>query len=106
MEKFDFTYTDDFTIFSVNKEDHLEHLRHILKLLTTTILSSLKINAHLHLSYIFRGFLVKVSRITNFPNHNLELKKVLSWPSNVSQLSSFLGTISYYHRFIKDAAVK
>lgn len=99
-------YIDDVIVFSETISDHVKRLEEVLKRFED---SGLKLKAQKcsfgKTEVAFLGHKIsatgispdtdKVKSIHNFPE-----------PSNVSELRSFLGLISYYRKFVKDFASK
>lgn len=104
--KFVFVFIDDVIIYSRSHQEHAKHLELVLKRCN---------QANLRLKFKKCTFGAeeveylghKISSKGILPNiHNTD--KVLSFPTprNPDQVRSFLGTIGYYRRFIKDYTSK
>lgn len=95
-----FVYMDDIIIFSTSLK---EHLKDITAVLTTLRDANLKVQCDksefLRKEVEFLGHVVTTEGVK--PNTN-KIEAILNWPlpKTPKQLKSFLGTVSYYRRFI------
>lgn len=95
-----FVYMDDIIIYSVNLQTHLSDIQKVLQTLRE---ANLKVQCDksefLRKEVEFLGHLVTVDGVRPNPN---KIEAIKSWPlpRNRKELKSFLGTISYYRRFI------
>ncbi|GES73591.1 retroviral-like aspartic protease 1 [Rhizophagus clarus] len=95
-------YLDDVNIYSKTFEEHLQHLKEVLKRVEK---AGLKINPEkCHFctqSLQFLGHIVTNKGILPDPS-KVDAIKNYPVPKNLTQLRAFLGLTSYYRRFIKD----
>lgn len=93
-------YLDDILIFSQTKEEHTEHLRKVLR-----ILSEHKLHAKSSKCFFFQesveflGHVLDANGVQPAPG---KLQAIRDWPvpTNLRNLQSFLGFVNYYRRFI------
>ncbi|XP_059068233.1 uncharacterized mitochondrial protein AtMg00860-like [Cryptomeria japonica] len=101
LGKFVIAYLDDILVFSRSKNEHLEHLRQVLRRLhEETLQINLKKCVFLQTELIYLGFAVS--------NNGLKMDKekvqaILEWPTpkSVMEVRSFHGLESFYRKFIK-----
>lgn len=99
-----FVYMDDIIIYSSSLQQHLDD---IAKILETLRESNLKVQCDksnfLRKEVEFLGHLVTVDGVKPNPG---KVEAVRSWPlpRTIKDLRSFLGTVSYYRRFIPSFA--
>jgi hypothetical protein len=104
LNKFALVYLDDVIIYSDTIENHISHLRTVLKMLSE---AGLKIKPDkcefAKKEIIYLGHIISSEGIK--PN-SLKVKAVSEYPipKNVDQLRTFLGIANYYRRYIKDFA--
>lgn len=95
-----FVYMDDIIIYSPNLQQHLEDIKKVLQTLRE---ANLKIQCDksefLRKEVEFLGHAVTTEGVKPNPN---KVKAIQSWPlpKTSKELKSFLGTVSYYRRFI------
>jgi len=95
-------YLDDIVVYSKTLEEHVEHVRTILKKLIEHKLVAKKSKCELHkLKIAFLGHVVSKDGVETDPE---KIKAVAEWPlpENVKQMQSFLGFCNYYRNFIKN----
>lgn len=97
-------YIDDLIIYSGSIEEHLEHLRQVVKLHATC---GMKLNVNkckiFQSSVEYLGHMVSQQGVSMIPEY---VQRVLQWPLPTSskELKSFLGFTSYYRSFIPSYA--
>ena len=104
LDKFVLVFLDDVLIFSANLQDHVEHLKKVLRKLREHQLFAkaskceiLKTSIEFLGQQICRGGMTPIET---------KLKAVRDWatPQDVKGVRSFLGFANYYQRFVKDFA--
>jgi hypothetical protein len=101
LDKFVVVFIDDILIYSKNREDHMRHLRTILRKVRAHQLYAKLSKCEFWLEKIaFLGHILTAEGIEVDPS---KVEAVSKWrqPSNVSEVRSFLGMAGYYRRFIK-----
>ena len=102
LGKFMVVYFDDILIYSKPIDDHIMHVRKVLKVLRVEKLyANLKKCSLCMLRVNFLGFVVSSKGL----DVDVEkVKAIREWPTptNISQVRSFHGLASFYRRFIKD----
>ena len=99
-----FVYLDDILIASETKEQHLEDLERVFKILEENGLVVNRKKCVLGVSTIeFLGHLCDEQGIKPLPAKVEAIKKVKA-PTTIKELQRFLGMVNYYRRFIKKAA--
>lgn len=103
---FVFVYLDDILVASANKEEHIEHLRQVFRLLAANGLvvnrrKSLFGQSELH----YLGHLVSAAGITPLPSR-VEAIANIPVPTSKVELQRFLGMVNYYRRFMPGLASK
>jgi len=100
LGKFVVVYFDDKLIYSMSREDHLQHLRDVLSTLRKQSLFANMEKCVFGMDYvIFLGFKISKHGV------HVDQEKVMAikdWPTprNVSELRSFHGLASFYRRFV------
>jgi hypothetical protein len=95
-------FIDDILIYSKTKEDHVEHLREVLKTLRKEQLYAKFSKCDFWLEEVqFLGHLVNREGIKVDP---AKVDAVMKWetPKTPTEIRSFLGLAGYYRRFIQD----
>ena len=93
-------YLDNIIVFSKDLTEHLLRLEQVLQRIQQAGLKLKPSKCHLFQKQVsFLGYVVSEAGIATDPK---KLEAVVSWPppTNVSQVRSYLGFCSYYHRFI------
>ena len=93
-------YIDDLVIFSDNWDKHIGHLRSVFTELTMhglTVKSSKCVFGKQHIEYL--GHLVGSGRLA-VPQYRVEALAGYIKPKTAKDMRSFLGTMSYYRKFI------
>ena len=97
-------YIDDILVFSENGGDHAGHLREVFKALSDNGLT-VKLGkcefGRTHLEYL--GHLIGGGQLA-VPSHRATAMEAFLLPKTRTQLRSFLGSMSYYRRFIQNYA--
>jgi hypothetical protein len=93
-------YLDDVIVFSRSLDDHMQRLEHVFKRIHD---AKLKIKYEkckfLQSEVCFLGFVINCKGIES---DKRKTEAIRNWnrPRNVKQLRSFLGTCSYYRKFV------
>jgi hypothetical protein len=101
LDKFMVVFIDDILIFSMNEEEHVEHLCSVLQKLRENQLYVKLNKCKFWLKEVsFLGHIISEGGILVDP---IKVKDVLSWntPQNVLDIRSFVGLAGYYRRFIE-----
>lgn len=104
LGKFVIVYLDDILIYSKTKEEHLEHLEKVLKILQEKQLFAKGSKCDLFKTRVsFLGFIINKGMISTDPS---KIEAMVKWaePTNVRELRSFLGLCNFYRKFVKDYA--
>ena len=99
-------YLDDIIVFSNTLDDHIQHLETVFKLLAEAGLKlKLKKCDFFKEEIKYLGHVVSRDGVT--PN-KAKVESIVNYPepTNVKELSSFLGLASYYRKFIRAFAEK
>lgn len=102
LRVFTLVFLDDILVYSETLEEHIQHLKIILKVLTQEKLfvtmpkSLFAVNQVDYLGHIISG-----EGVATDPS---KVAAVVDWPTptTVTQLRGFLGLSGYYRRFVKD----
>ena len=100
LHKFVLVYLDDILVISESEEEHIQHLRFVLdKLREFKFYAKLSKCSFFQQEVSYLGHRVGNGTLKVDPD---KVKQVLEWPkvTNVSQLRSFLGLVTYFRRFI------
>ena len=102
LDKFVVVFIDDILIFSVNAEEHAEHLRVVLSRLREHKLYAKFSKCEFWLKKVpFLGHVLSDEGISVDPS---KVQEVMDWKAQTSvhEVRSFLGLAGYYRRFIPD----
>ena len=102
MNKFVTVYMDDIIIYSKNMEEHAEHLKQVLAVMSKYGYKARKDKCCFGVSSVpFLGHVVSGKGLSVDPS---KVTLVENWPAplDVGQVRSFVGLVQYFKRFIKD----
>jgi hypothetical protein len=102
--KFAIVYLDDILIFSKSPEEHVGHMREVLKRLKDNqYFCKLTKCDFFKTSIKFLGHIVSPQGVSPDP---AKVASILNWPTpqNVSDVRSFLGLANYFRKFIENYA--
>ena len=101
LNKLDFVYLDDILIFSRNLEEHVTHVRSVLRrLLDNSLYVKAERCEFLAPSFSFLGYIIARDNLRMDP---AKVSAVTSWapPETHKKLQRFLGFANFYRRFIR-----
>jgi hypothetical protein len=99
--RFVIVYLDDILIYSRTKEEHMEHLEKVLRVLQEKELYAKGSKCDLFKTQVhFLGFIVGDSHIQTDPE---KVRVMRDWkvPETVRELRSFLGLCNFYRKFVQ-----
>ena len=99
--KFVIVYLDDILIFSQNREEHLWHIKMVLKTLQKEkLLINMKMCSFLKKEFIYLGFVISEEGLKMDPD---KVQAILSCPvpRSAYEVRSFHGLASFYRKFIR-----
>jgi ribonuclease HI len=102
MDKFIVVFINDILVYSNTEGEHEEHLRMVLEKLKINQLYAKFSKCEFWLTQIaFLGHVIFAGGVSVDP---VKVRDMLNWkpPTNVSEISDFLGLAGYYRRFIQD----
>ena len=102
LNHFIFVYLDDILIFSRNMEEHVQHVRLVLRRLLENKLFVKAEKCDFHVTSVsFLGFIIEQGQVKTDP---AKVQAVAEWPKPTTrkQLQRFLGFANFYRRFIRD----
>lgn len=97
-------YLDDILVFSRNKEEHVEHVREVLRRLLEAGLYAKHDKCEFHMDEVeFLGFRIGCDGVKM---DTKKVESVVEWPEpkTVKEVQSFLGFANFYRRFIEGYA--
>ena len=102
LNKTVFVYLDDILIFSSSMEEHVSHVRDVLRRLSENKLYVKAEKCEFHVpSVSFLGFVVEKGQLRADPS---KVEAVKDWPAPTTrrQLQRFLGFANFYRRFVRN----
>ena len=100
--RFVVVYFDDILVYSKNLDEHIKHLHCMLAVLRKEKLyANLKKCSFCMDKVVFLGYVVSVKGIEVDEE---KVKAIKEWPTpkSITEVRSFHGLASFYHRFVKD----
>lgn len=97
-------YLDDFLIFSQSKEEHVEHVREVLRRLKAHRLFAKISKCSFHTDAVeFLGYIIKP---TGIEMDQEKVKTIKEWPmpESIHNIQRFLGFANFYRRFVSHFA--
>ncbi|XP_074278613.1 uncharacterized protein LOC141602205 [Silene latifolia] len=102
LNKFVVVYLDDILIYSKSKEEHIEHLREVFKMLRKQKLyGKMEKCTFMVPSVVFLGYIVGENGVSMDPS-KVEAIKAWPVPKSTTEVRSFHGLASFYRRFIQN----
>ncbi|WMV09386.1 hypothetical protein MTR67_002771 [Solanum verrucosum] len=104
LDSFVIIFIDDILVYSKSEDEHADHLRIVLYVLGKQRLYAKFSKCEFRLTLVaFLGHLVSKEGVMVEPQ---KIEAVKNWvqPIFVTEVSSFVGLASYYHRFVKNFA--
>ncbi|QRV80898.1 Retrotransposable element Tf2 protein [Ceratobasidium sp. AG-Ba] len=99
-------YMDDILVFSRNREDHIKHVREVLKRLRANHLFLKPHKCHFFTTETsFIGIVISPEGISM---EKEKVKAILEWkaPTTVKQVQAFLGLAGFYRRWVENFSTK
>ncbi|WMV41338.1 hypothetical protein MTR67_034723 [Solanum verrucosum] len=102
LDSFVIVFIDDILVYSKSEKEHADHLRSVLGVLGKQRLYAKFFMYEFWLTSVaFLGHVVSNEGVMVDPQ-KIEAVKNWVWPSSVTEVRSFVGLASYYHRFVKN----
>ncbi len=102
LDRWVIVYIDDILIYSNTLEEHISHVRSVLKCLLQYQLYAKAEKCEFHqTSTSFLGYIISQKGVAM---DDRKVKAVLEWPQpqTIKELQRFLGFANFYRRFIRD----
>ncbi len=102
LDRWVIVYIDDILIYSNTREEHIHHVRSVLKRLMQYQLYAKAEKCEFHQTSIsFLGYIISQEGVAM---DERKVEAVLKWPKpqTVKELQRFLGFANFYRRFIRD----
>ena len=99
--RFVVVYFDNILFYSKNKEEHINHLQQVMRVLRQEKLYiNLKKCTFMAPRVLFLGFVISNEGIAADPE---KVKAIVDWPvpTNLKEVRNFHGLASFYRRFIR-----
>jgi hypothetical protein len=106
LDRFVIVYLDDLLIYTENPEDHVEHVKTVLRCLERANLQLKPEKCDFHKQEVeFLGFIVGTQGVKMSPK---KIEVVQNWPrpKTVKEIQAFLGFCNFNRRFIQDYSTK
>jgi hypothetical protein len=100
--KFVIVYLDDILVYSKTEEEHLRHLRMVLRRLQQEkMLVNLKKCSFMKTKLVYLGFVISSNELKMDPE---KVRDIREWPSprSVFEVRSFHGLARFYRKFIRN----
>jgi hypothetical protein len=100
--KFAVVYLDDILVFSNIEEDHLRHLKMVLRRLQQEkLVVNLKKNYFMKIELVYLGFVISSNELNMDPE---KVRAIREWPypRSVFEVRSFHGLARFYRNFIRN----
>jgi transposase InsO family protein len=102
LDIFVVAYLDDILVYSENEEDHVEHVRTVLRCLSKYNLRVKPEKCKFHKKEVdFLGYIVGVDGV-RMSEEKIKVVKEWPQPKTVKEIQSFLGFLNFNRQFIKD----
>ena len=105
LDRFVVVFIDDILVYSINEQEHEQHLKIVLQTLREKKLYAKLSKCDIWLKVVsFLGHIVSAKGIRVDP---AKFEAVVNWkpPQSVTEVRSFLGLARYYKRFVKGFSV-
>ena len=104
QDLFVIVFIDDILVYFLSSEEHVKHLKMVLQILREKKLYSKFDKCVFWLKNVtFLGQIISEEGISVDPK---KIESVVNWsrPTNVTEVQSFLGLVSYYRKFLEGSA--